>query len=437
MKVLTRWFAPGPSTALAAASLAALTLGWTWFIDPLRSFPTLFDASLALGLVSALFLATRFPIHIRHNLKLLVMTVPLYLMATLLPPPVAALSAGLGIFLFQLDARKRMGLLPTDIATSVGRWTVSVGIASLVAHSTFIEDNTRAVALVLAAIVMLCSDVIGVGFEVSAMSGESPFQVMGVMLREMILPESVQYLLGILAALVTRANWSVLFLFFFPLVIVYFAFKRVKELQAKTRLVMQDMADAVDRRDPYTGGHSRRVAEWCEQILQARNISGPEAELIVTAARVHDIGKLGVPEELLLKAGPLTLPERTIMQTHVTIGSDLLKRYPNFARGREIVLHHHERWDGMGYPEGLKGMEIPLGARIVAVADSFDAMTSDRPYRRAYSREKALYLLRAGSGRQWDPRIVEAFLTLSISPAPNPQQVPAANLPADSLPSSL
>src|SRR5581483_2790892 len=112
-------------------------------------------------------------------------------------------------------------------------------------------------------------------------------------------------------------------------------------------------------------------------------ILGPEASLIISAARVHDIGKIGIPDDILKKPGKLTSRERAIIESHAARGADLLVRYPDFARGKAIVRHHHERWDGKGYPDGIRGLEIPLGARVIAVADSYDAMTSDRPYRRA------------------------------------------------------
>jgi HD-GYP domain-containing protein (c-di-GMP phosphodiesterase class II) len=144
-------------------------------------------------------------------------------------------------------------------------------------------------------------------------------------------------------------------------------------------------------------------------------MQGAGAELIIAAARVHDIGKIGIPDRVLNKPGMLTAEERAIMETHPERGADLLRRYPDFAQGVEIVRHHHERWDGTGYPYRLKGTDIPLGARIVAVADSFDAMTSDRPYRPALPVRKAVEILRAGRGEQWDAVIVDAFLR-SIRP---------------------
>jgi HD-GYP domain-containing protein (c-di-GMP phosphodiesterase class II) len=181
--------------------------------------------------------------------------------------------------------------------------------------------------------------------------------------------------------------------------------------------MLVNMADTVDLRDPYTGGHSRRVADLTARILGELELHGPEAELIVTAARVHDIGKIGVPDYVLNKPDRLTPEEAAIMQTHSDLGADLLARYRDFARGVAIVRHHHESWDGAGYPQRLKGTAIPFGARVIAVADSFDAMTSDRPYREAMSRERAAAILREGRGKQWDSTIVDAFLRTISTPA--------------------
>src|SRR5205823_6104683 len=118
--------------------------------------------------------------------------------------------------------------------------------------------------------------------------------------------------------------------------------------------------------------------------------------MVVLAARVHDIGKIGVPDYVLNKEGRFTPEEEAIMQTHADRGADLLKRYSDFARGAEIVRHHHESWDGTGYPQKLKGRDIPFGARVIAVADSYDAMTSDRPYRKAMPHTKAAAILLDG-----------------------------------------
>jgi HD-GYP domain-containing protein (c-di-GMP phosphodiesterase class II) len=195
-----------------------------------------------------------------------------------------------------------------------------------------------------------------------------------------------------------------------PGALVYIAFKIMREMHENTRQLLESLADAVDLRDAYTGGHSRRVTKYTADILGRMEMNGPEVALILAAARVHDIGKIGIPDAILHKAVRLTAEERAVMELHPVHGANLLRRYGDFARGVDIVLHHHEHMDGQGYPNHLRGTEIPFGARVIAVADSFDAMTSDRPYRPGMNVEKAVEILRAGRGTQWDPNIVDALL---------------------------
>jgi putative nucleotidyltransferase with HDIG domain len=212
-----------------------------------------------------------------------------------------------------------------------------------------------------------------------------------------------------------------------PTAIAYIAFKNVKEMGQNTREMLIHMADAVDLRDPYTGGHSRRVAELASRIVQHMQILGIEAELIETAARLHDIGKIGIPDAVLNKPAEFTPQDRAIMEQHSEKGADLLSGYVDFARGADIVLSHHERWDGGGYPHHKKGHEIPFGARVIAVADSFDAMTTDRPYRRARTVVQAAQILREGSGSQWDPEVVTALLEILEGVAQTSQEFFAEN----------
>jgi HD-GYP domain-containing protein (c-di-GMP phosphodiesterase class II) len=127
---------------------------------------------------------------------------------------------------------------------------------------------------------------------------------------------------------------------------------------------------------------------------------------------LHDIGKIGIPDSVLNKPSAFTPEDRAVMEQHSEKGADLLAGYIDFARGAQIVLSHHERWDGAGYPNRRKGHEIPFGARVIAVADSFDAMTTDRPYRKARTVMQALQILRDGSGSQWDPEIVTALIAI-------------------------
>ena len=168
------------------------------------------------------------------------------------------------------------------------------------------------------------------------------------------------------------------------------------------------LAKAVDARDSYTGSHSERVGELAARIARRLGIDEPQVELTRLAASLHDLGKLAIPEEILRKPAALNEAERLVLERHPQIGYRMLESL-GVDPIAEWVLHHHERWDGSGYPNGLTGDEIPLGARIIFVADAFDAMTSQRVYRKPLSETDALAELRRCSGTQFDPDIVRAF----------------------------
>jgi putative nucleotidyltransferase with HDIG domain len=155
----------------------------------------------------------------------------------------------------------------------------------------------------------------------------------------------------------------------------------LQQIESSYEDTLQALGAAIDLRDNETAGHSQRVCHYSLEIARAIGWSEKQLGSLARGAYLHDIGKLGVPDGILLKPGPLTTEEWKLMQQHVQIGFDLLKGIPFLADAAEIVLTHHERCDGKGYPRGLKGEEILLGARIFAVADTLDAMTSDRPYR--------------------------------------------------------
>ena len=174
--------------------------------------------------------------------------------------------------------------------------------------------------------------------------------------------------------------------------------------------VILSLARAVEAKDRSTESHTERVGRAARSLGAAAGIKGELLEDLSLGGVIHDIGKIGVPDALLLKPGPLTPDEVVLMRTHVLIGEEIVRTL-RFARGLlPIVRHHHERWDGRGYPDGLRGEDIPLPARIVAVCDAYDSMISDRPYRRAFSPAHAVEVLRQGAGSQWDARLVELFL---------------------------
>src|SRR6185312_5531545 len=171
------------------------------------------------------------------------------------------------------------------------------------------------------------------------------------------------------------------------------------------------LARAVDSRDAFTGSHSDRVATLSAQIAEQLGLPSDEVDLIKLAASLHDIGKLAIPEEILRKPNALTDAERLVLERHPQIGHRMLESL-GVDPIADWVLHHHERWDGVGYPSGLRSTEIPLGARIIFVADAFDAMTSNRLYRRAMTQAEAVREVERCSATQFDPEVVQAFLAV-------------------------
>lgn len=179
------------------------------------------------------------------------------------------------------------------------------------------------------------------------------------------------------------------------------------------------LANAVDAKDPYTRGHSDRVAGWARRMALASGLEDEAAERVAQAGLLHDLGKIGVPEAILRKPGPLTADEQETMRRHPVIGAQILAPLEFFEDGAAIVRHHHERHDGAGYPDRLAGPAIPLGARIIAVADVWDALTSDRPYRPRLSATDAARRLRAEAGCSLDPDLAALFLGLVNDGSPD------------------
>ena len=173
---------------------------------------------------------------------------------------------------------------------------------------------------------------------------------------------------------------------------------------------MDSWSRALDLRDKETEGHTQRVAELTLRIAKKMNFSKEELIHIRRGALLHDIGKLGVPDNILLKPGPLTDEEMNFMRQHTKFAYELIHPIEYLRPALSIPTTHHEKWDGSGYPGGLKGDQIPLAARIFAIVDVYDALTSDRPYRPAWPKEKVIQYIRENSGSHFDPQIVPIFL---------------------------
>lgn len=180
--------------------------------------------------------------------------------------------------------------------------------------------------------------------------------------------------------------------------------------------VLDGVLAMLKARDEATCAHSHATGAWCRRLAQQLNLSPSATDFIVKAGILHDIGKIGTPDAVLFKPSALTADEWTVMQRHAEFGADILAELPALAAYAPIVRAHHERWDGRGYPHGLKGEDIPFEARVVAVADAFHAMISSRPYRPAISQREAMAILREGRGTQWDASLVDAMIEMLEAP---------------------
>ncbi len=184
------------------------------------------------------------------------------------------------------------------------------------------------------------------------------------------------------------------------------------ELDFEYHELLECITSALDARDPYTGNHSRRVSDMACLLSSALNLSDEEIVEIHIAGHLHDIGKIGIPDRILLKESRLDDEEWALMKKHPEIGADILSKSPHFARISAILLHHHERWDGKGYPFGAKEEEIPIGARIIAVCDSIDAMASKRSYRNALPLEICKEEIEKNIGVMYDPKVAQVALEI-------------------------
>lgn len=245
---------------------------------------------------------------------------------------------------------------------------------------------------------------------ISLHQGHSFFATLKSCLRGTFGNQVVSALLGlfIYSVYLNLGTLAVLFISAF-LLIARYSFKIHQEAKNFYLQVVRMLTTVMEARDPYTSGHSTRVADLALMIGQELKLNPDVMDTLHNAALLHDIGKMGIKESILLKPGPLSSVERQTMNDHPVTGYYILQRAPALEEIAKIIYHHHERYDGTGYPDGIKGEKIPLLSRIIAVADAFDAMTSDRPYRRAMTKDEALEEMGRVKGQHFDPELIVVF----------------------------
>jgi putative nucleotidyltransferase with HDIG domain len=349
-------------------------------------------------------------------------------LALLAPPPVPAMIVGFGILVEQVARRRPIRKVVFNVANHVLSMTVISAIAWAGAvGSTWLARNpdvwaaTRAIAMVGAYYIVNAGLTAGA---ISLERGRHYFHTFAAISRSTVLPDVAGATLGLLVGYVLQSasGWAILLVL--PAALVARAQATIRLLEDETLLAVAELADTLDARDPSTFQHSTRVATYAVELAVAMGLDDRQIDLVGLAARVHDLGKIGIKDAILLKAGPLEPDERAEIERHAILGASILNRFRLYREGARIVRSHHERWDGRGYPDGLEGTGIPIGARVIAVADAFDAMTTDRPYREGMSLQRAAAELLAGAGRQWDPTVVATFMRLRSSTVP---QVRAAS----------
>lgn len=224
----------------------------------------------------------------------------------------------------------------------------------------------------------------------------------------------MQYLVLCVSALLLTALYSIsvwhVFLALFPLTLVHISFRGYVKLQTEARNTFERISQLLDARDHYTAVHSMEVADLAVRIGQEMGLGQREIEQIDIAARVHDIGKIAVPDAILLKPGKLTEEEWEKMREHPVISAELISGIEIYAPVADAVRHEHERWNGTGYPDGLKGEHIPLIARVIAAADIYNALSTDRPYRKAFSKDETIHMIQEMTEIELDPDVAAALL---------------------------
>ncbi len=328
-------------------------------------------------------------------------------------PLFGALVAGIGALIVELMQRRA----PIKLCVNVNNYIVSVFVAGWT--YTQLADLSRtpissAQNIIATLVTVAVFDVVSTGLMAIILSqvvATTPYRVWRNNMRGVAFETFTLPIIGALVpVLYAQSPFAVLFVVI-PLLGPYLSVERYAQIHRETRSTIELVADMLDRRDPYTAEHSKRVSEYVSMIIaEMPSLTFEDREVILAAAPVHDIGKIGTTDFVLSKPGKLTDEEREIIKRHAAEGASILGILSMYQDVSVVVRHHHERWDGRGYPDGLFGEDIPVGSRVIAVADTYDAMTSDRVYRKALSRQVALAEIRRGSGTQFDPTVVNAFL---------------------------
>jgi HD-GYP domain-containing protein (c-di-GMP phosphodiesterase class II) len=376
--------------------------------------------ALAAILTALAFLAEQFPLHLTHKTNVNVGTTVYVAMLVLLPWPIIGplvLVASIAAQIIRIRANPEYGI--AEPLFNIGQTVLYVSCGALTVgaleHHAVISQEGAVDAIAVLAVASLTMHIVNTGLVAIAAGLQmrvSPIRVWWTNLALDLTPHVTMTVLGGMAAALAGESLLMLPLLALPGYLVHRAVSQTIHLRNDTQQALAALVEVIEMRDPYTAGHSRRVAASSRLIALKLGLTAEEADVIESAGQVHDIGKIALDPGILAKTTGLSPEEWASMRMHSVHGANVIDRFKAYSRASEAIRHHHESWDGSGYPDGLSGPAIPLAARILAVADAFDAMTSDRPYRSGISAAAAREVLEKGAGQQWDPSVVQAFLAV-------------------------
>ena len=363
-------------------------------------------------LLTLAFAAQLRPVHLSHKTKITVEDAATFAGALLLPIPLAMVVGGGSTGLAQL---LRSGASWYSRAFNASVSTLDSGAAALTylllgGPGGVVEQQIG--ALIAAGVVKFGVNTLLVDVAVGLQMRRSPFAAWQLRHGPEMPHLAALYLLGAIGAFAAQRSLASLVLVIAPSLIVMLSLRAAARLRAGTRRAVRAMAALIEQRDAYTYGHSQRVADHAERLARRLRLEPVQIDLVRDAALLHDVGKVRTADRVLQKPGALDDAEREEMHRHAEFGYDLLAGLPEFWEGAEFVRSHHERVDGTGYPRGLRGSEVPIEVSIIAVADTYDAMTTDRVYRRALPWPVVRSELLRERGRQWHALVVDAFLAM-------------------------
>ena len=397
-------------TALAASAVlfSALAIG-----NNLDLWAVVGIAAIAIAILDA------FPILPLHQVEMTISDSAKFAVMLLYPPPVVILAAFIGTALYELRARRTTWVKKVfNVSEMAVTYLVVAWIYALLHQPQldYFSSVQNAIAVVGSGLVDFVVNSVLVCLVISLAANQS-FRYIWLRNYRLVMWHELSIIpLGTMIAILWRFNPISIVLAGLPLEVVRRSYKILNQLQRQTEEALHALVRVIDERDHHTLDHSERVSNYARDIAGELDLPQDDIEAIASAALLHDVGKVGMADDILFNPKILNPQERKHAQEHAEIGAMLLSKFPLFDKGAVLVKHHHERYDGTGYPERLKGKAIPLGSRIISVADAYQAMTEDRPYRRALSIAQAVAQLDAGSGTQFDPEVVRAFARVLNQP---------------------